>query len=528
MQSDGAAADGHDGFEPRLRLHESSWLFGVVGYAKTFVVPLIAAMILGSNRDFALWLPVAALVPMIAAAMWTQWVYRYGFSTRGLVIHEGMFFRNVRTIDYGRIENVDTERGLLHRLLGVAEVRVETSTGGSAEARIRVLDLAAVEDMRQRIFAHRRRSGGEEPAAPEATDEQALLRLAPADLVLFGLIDNRGMIVVAAMLGVLGQTGFFENIEEWIGPVLEGLPWEDVAAFGVATRVMLGFATAVVLIALTRVLSVLLALTTLYDFTLTRAADDLHTRYGLLTRISITLRRPRIQSVHQTATLLHRLFRRVSLRVDLAGGVARGEAEQHGGRSSRRELWLAPLARRIDAEELIRVALPRVHLSELHWQTLAPRARWRIFRVLSLSWLTVAVVPAAWFAGAWAMLILPAALPLIWLHAALYVKHTGWALHEELFAVKRGWLTRRLAVAPRNRIQSVRLRESPFDRRYRMAGLSVDNAGATSSSHRFVLSYLDRTDAERLAAALYRSSIAESGARDTQHGAGSPDEPVTR
>jgi hypothetical protein len=34
--------------------------------------------------------------------------------------------------------------------------------------------------------------------------------------------------------------------------------------------------------------------------------------------------------------------------------------------------------------------------------------------------------------------------------------------------------------------------------------LSVDNAGAASTSHRVVLPYLDRRDAERLALALYR------------------------
>ena len=83
-----------------------------------------------------------------------------------------------------RIENVDTERGLLHRLLNVADVRVETSTGGSAEARIRVLGLDAVEDMRTRIFAQR--AEGAAVVAPEssldAAPEETLLVLGPSEL----------------------------------------------------------------------------------------------------------------------------------------------------------------------------------------------------------------------------------------------------------------------------------------------------------------------------------------------------------
>ena len=509
MPSEDGAATGGDDFEPRLRLHPASWLFVTANYLKAFLVPLIVAMIVGANRDAGWWAPAVAVGPLIAAALWQQWIYRYGFSARGLVIHEGLIFRNVRTIDYGRIENVDTERGLLHRLFGVAEVRVETSTGGGAEARIRVLDLAAVTDMREHIFAGRGRDGetaGERPAAAGTQGEETLLALTPRELVRFGLIDNRGMIVVAAVLGLLAQGGFFERLEERAEPLAGQLPWESLFGFSRSMQVLLGFATVVGLIAATRILSIIVAFVTLYDFRLTRQGGDLHTRYGLLTRISLTLRQRRIQAVHQTATPLHRLFERVSLRVDLAGGLTAGAAQQQGP-NSWRELWLAPICPRHEADRLIRVALPQVDLSGLRWRGLAPRARWRLFRVLSWSWLLVATVPAVWLAGVWSIAILLAPLPLLWLHAHLYVKYTGWALQEELFVLRRGWLTRKLSMAPRNRVQSVHLRESPFDRRYGMAELHVDNAGASSLSHRFVIPYLDRRDAQGLAAELYGSSI---------------------
>ena len=516
MQSDDRATTGGDDFTPDLRLHPCSWLFKAVSYLKAFVVPLIIATIVGSRRDFSPWVPAGLLVPMIGAALWQQWIYRYGFSPDGLVIHEGLIFRNVRKIDYARIENVDTERGLLHRLLNVADVRVETSTGGGAEARIRVLGLDAVEDMRAKVFARGAQHADAvetNPSSFAAEQEETLLVLGPGEIVRFGLIDNRGMIIVAAALGLLAQGGFFENLGAWAGPLLGWLPWSDFTSFGPAARVLLGGATAMVLIAGMRALSIVLAFVMLFDFRLTRTATDLHTRYGLLTRISRTLRQPRIQAVHQTETLLHRLFERMSLRVDLAGGPGT-EASQQDDRNRWRDLWLTPLCSRDDAERLIRVALPQVRLSGLLWHTLAPRARWRIFRMLSLWWLVAASVPTVWFTGWWAAAILPAALPLIWLHAHHYVKHTGWALHHDFFVLKRGWLTRKLAVVRRDRIQSVRLRESPFDRRYRMTQLHVDNAGATSSSHRFALSYLDRDDAERLAYALYRPPLANAGERD--------------
>jgi putative membrane protein len=527
MPSDDPAPLEGSHFQPNLRLHPYSWVFNAVAQIRALLVPLIVAAIVGSRREFSLWLPALVLVPMVGVALWRQWTYRYGFSPDGLVIHEGLFFRNVRTIDYARIENVDTERALLHRLLNVADVRVETSTGGSAEARIRVLGLDAVEDMRTRIFAQRaeRANAGAGVAADDrggagarsvaSTPEETLLALSPGELVRFGLIDNRGMILVAAALGLLAQGGFFENLQR--SAVFDWLPWRELASASLPRQVLLAAATAAVLITATRVLSVILAFTMLYDFRLTRAGSDLHTRYGLLTRISRTLRRPRIQAVHQTTTMLHRLFERASLRVDLAGGLA---ADPSGGQQNRRgawnELWLTPLCVQDDAERLIRVALPQARTSGVDWQKLAPRARWRIFRVRSLLWLVAAPLPAAWFVGWWAAAIVPSMLPLIWLHAHLYVKHTGWALDDDFFLLKRGWWTRKLAVVRRDRIQSVRLRDTPFDRRYGMTQLSVDNAGTAAVSHRVTLPYLDRRQAEGLALALYKARVADLPNRDAR------------
>lgn len=497
------------GFQPQQRLHRLSWLFALAAYIRQFIVPLAAALLLGVKDDYTFW-GLVFVLPLVVGAFWHQWVYRYGFSPRGLVIHQGLFFRNQRTIDYGRIENVDTERGILHRLLGVALVRVETSSGGKAEAEIRVLDMAAVQEMRERIFAQRSRlaEDGAAPAGDARPEEASLLRLGPGELVRYGLIDNRGLVVVAAAFGLLAQGGLFELLmERWVEPMLEDLPIEELAGLSLALQLALGVGTLVSLIAATRVLSILLALVTLHDFHLTRQGDDLRSRYGLLTRYSLTLRRPRIQAVHQTATLLHRVFRRVSLRVDLAGGLAAGGGMEQNGQAQARELWLAPLCTPDRAAELIRTALPQVRLENLEWRGLAPRARWRLFRRHTWLWLLVSLPPAVWFAGGWAAAGVVPVLPFLWLHAHLYVKYTGWALHDDFFVLRRGWLTRHLSVAPRNRIQSVALKESPFDRRYRMAGLTVDTAGANPLRQRLSLPYLDRGDAAKLAQALYRSRL---------------------
>ncbi|HEX7046060.1 MAG TPA: PH domain-containing protein [Gammaproteobacteria bacterium] len=485
-------------FTPQKRLHGLSWIFVAVDYIRHFIVPLIAAVVLGAQDDYALW-GLVLVVPLVIGAVWQQWIYRYDFGPSGLVIHEGLFFRNVRNIDYGRIENVDTERNLLHRLFDVAQVRVETSSGGRSEAVIRVLGLPAVKEMRERIFSARDDvATADENHEPDVAE--TLLHLGLGELVRYGLIDNRGVIVVAALFGLLAQGGMYQAMEDWLAPLIEQLPFADFAAIGPLAQAFFILSTIAGLVAGTRLLSILIAFITLHDFRLTRNDEDLRVHHGLFTRLALTMRRPRIQVVHQKASLLHRLFKRVSLRVDLAGGMAASNG-QNAQQGQTRKLWLAPVATPEKAGELIRIALPGVHLEGLDWQQLSPRAQWRLFRLLSGIWLVISAAPAIFFLGWWAPAIVLPVMPLLWLYARMYVKYTRWALHDDFFVFRRGWLTRRLSIAPRNRIQSVRVSESPFDRRYRMAGLGVDTAGASAGQIR--IPFLDRDAARMLAHALY-------------------------
>lgn len=493
-------------FEPQLKLHPLSWMFALVTYVRQLIVPLAAIAIFGAQDDTALW-SLIAIVPLLAAALWQQWIYRYGFGPRGLFIQEGLLFRNVRQIEYPRIENIDIERGLLHRLLGVAQVSIATSTGGKAEASIRVLSLEAVQEMRERIFTQAR-APREQPAA---RTESVLLQLPPSELVRYGLVDNRGMIIVAAAAGVAYQSGIAgllrTNIDNW----LHSRQLAEFAALGIAMQTAFAVAAVLGVVALLRTLSVALALVTLFDFTLTQHGQDLRIRHGLFTRLSLTLRVQRIQAVHRSETLLHRWLGRVSLRVDLAGDSS---ADREGKQQSQsRTRWLAPICTPTQAQTLMAAALPGIDLTvEPDWQPLAPRARARLFRRTIYIW-TVLVLVAftatqlttqlAGFSNGWVLLAALAGLPVAWVRSHIYVTHTRWALTPGAILFRYGWLTRRLIVAPRQRVQSVTLSASPFDRRHAMAAVFVDTAGAGTLHDRIRIPMLPKPIAERLMAALY-------------------------
>lgn len=489
-------------FQPQQRLHAMSWLFGVLTFVRQFIFPLIAAAFFGAQDDgMSSWFALVIL-PMLAAALWKQYFYRYGLGPQGLVIREGVLFHNVRQIDYARIENIDTERGVLHRLLGVAEVQVETSTGGKPEALIQVLSLQAAESLRRQIFASRS-SRREQPV--ETAKEQSLLHLPLGEVIRYGLIDNRGMVVVAGLFGLLYETGAVKVWSALLRDRIDPRLFDDVVTGGLPLQATLALGALLLAFALLRLFSVALALLTLYDFRLTQSGADFRARYGLLTRIGLTMRVPRIQAVRQTESLLHRLFARVSVRVDLAGDGGNSE-QAEAARSKVR--WLAPVTTPAHAQQLIVLALPDVDFQEPpQWQMLAAGARGRIFR-LSLAWWAIGALLAGLFLHeAASLFVLAAGVPISWCHAVMYVRHTGWALQRDALMFRSGWLTRRLVIVPRNRVQVAQVGESPFDRRHAMASVSVDTAGSAAGSIR--IPYLNFATAAGLARELYVSAAQE-------------------
>jgi putative membrane protein len=255
---------------------------------------------------------------------------------------------------------------------------------------------------------------------------------------------------------------------------------------------------------LVRLLSLAWALVALHDFTLTRHGADLRIRYGLLTRVALTLRLPRIQAAHQAESILHRFFGRVSLAVDLAGG---GQRVDENGAPRLRMRWLAPICTPRRALELLRIALPMLATdTEPQWQALEPGAKQRIFRKVTAVSTLVVATPAIYWLGMAAPLLWLVIVPLAWLHATQYVRHTRWALTREVLLFRRGWLTRRLSVVPRNRVQVVHRLVSPFDRRRRTATIVVDTAGASAIAGVVRIAYLPDAAAHMLAAELYGSA----------------------
>lgn len=497
------------------RLHPASILFTLGSTARNFLLPGAATLFASRTGEWGMGLGLTlVLAPLSLIALVRALSIRYRFEEHELVIRSGFVFRSVRHLPYGRIHNLDAVQTLLHRILGVAEVRIETGGGAEPEAALQVISLKALDEMRNEVFGRRKAAApaptsdldpelaAETPAPP---DSKVILHLDTRELMLSGFIHSKGIIVIGAIFGLLYE---FKMFESFIPDVLEefsparalirelGLAFQgkgELPAVALAIAIA-GFS---LLLLVLRVLSMFWTAVTLHGYTLVHQADDLRAEFGFFTRVSATTPLKRAQALTIQEGPLHRLFDRVSVRLQSVGqSLAEGQS-----RPMREKI--APLLRKTAVPEFVDHIFPGIELGDDTWRPAHPRAFRRAVVVPSVVWVVMAS-PLVYLRP-WLGLELTACL-LAWaaLNAWLSVRHTGWRTTPDAVFFKSGWIWRQMTIVRVERIQGVSLHESPFDRRHRMASVHVDTLGASGAPHVVRIPYVPRADAADLMNDLYR------------------------
>ncbi|MBJ7517412.1 MAG: PH domain-containing protein, partial [Stenotrophomonas sp.] len=309
------------------RLHPWSWLVVLILQLRQYLLPLVALLVFGQRGDRdPLWAqlgPLIVIAVLVLASVLQYLSYRYRIGEDGISIRSGVFSRNRREIPFARIHNVVVHQNLLHRLFGVAELRLESAGGNRPEAEMRVLRLDQALALEQRV-RHRGTAPravdshpdeGTPPPLPVTDARHLLLRMTSREVVKLGLLSNRGWVMVAAALGALVQVVPRRSMDTFIE---QG----GREAFGYATGLQPGVsglllvAAAVLIIGwlALRGLSVLLALLRYYGFDLSEQQRRLTVSSGLLSKVRSSVALRRIQAWTLSETLLQRWAGRRQLR----------------------------------------------------------------------------------------------------------------------------------------------------------------------------------------------------------------------
>jgi putative membrane protein len=307
---------------------------GPINQLKGLLVPIAAGLVLGGFNAWVLAATGATVVVLLVGGFVTWRTTRYEVAGDRLEIRRGLLRRSQRTIPLERVRGVDVTSTLLHRLLGVAVVRVEAAAGSAGATEDGKLDAVSADeaDRLRRVLLHRRavltgrgagtadapaREGapesGEGPAVPGDGDTVTHFAM-PRSWYLYGALSLGYLLtpfaVLATLFGMVQQTAgelAADYFVDWVTTSDHNLVVLSAAVFaGVLVLLMPVFA--VVSYALTH-----------WGFALRERDGSLVAERGLLTRRSVTLEKRRIRGYELLDNPLERVRGAVRLRAVVTG-----------------------------------------------------------------------------------------------------------------------------------------------------------------------------------------------------------------
>ena len=166
---------------------KSVWLF-FFSFVLRSIIPIIfltiwsSAFLSGLNKDFnngsefslgfLNWLWIIIPTFLILCFVWaklTYHFYRYELLDNGFRKESGVIYKKYVTIPYDRIQNVDINRGILARILGLSDLNIQTAgasaivsrygvMGGGAEGRLPAVSMGIAEQLRDELIQRARQS----------------------------------------------------------------------------------------------------------------------------------------------------------------------------------------------------------------------------------------------------------------------------------------------------------------------------------------------------------------------------------
>lgn len=487
------------------RLHPLTLIIGLTKYGRA-LVPALALVMFG-NR----WAGIPVLIITttgLAATLVKYFSFHYRIERGELITQEGLFEKRQRNIPLERIQEISIEQGVLHRLLGVVDAKIETGSGSGAEARLSVITRAEADRLRQAVFAGKAVESVQTESAqieiaaePETT---ILRRLSLTDLIVAGLTSNHllSALVLAGAIWNFADDLLPKTIYERAGTLIVGEA-KHLAAQGAGAALLVFFLGLVALALIGIVFSVIGSVVLFYGFRLSLRGDDLQRRYGLLTQRSSSLPRRRIQVLEIEEKVLRRLFGWATLRADTSGR-GREDSDDNKGRDV-----LLPIVPSREVAELLPALFPDLDFTDSHWRRVSALAVRRGTIEAGIVCLVIALALFFW-RGSW-LAFLPLGLipPIYWLYSVSYSR-LGYALSGSYLRTRRGWLGRSTHIVPISKIQAVQIHQTPFDRLWGVATLTVDTAGQAFTGGGPEISNLPIAEAREISGVLaQRASITQ-------------------
>lgn len=407
---------------------------------------------------------VAGLLLIVVSGVIYHRRFRYCLEDDSIRVRKGLFEKKELRVRFARIQNIQLGQPFYYKPFGLVRFALETPGAAEKEIELPGIRRELAENMRDRIAGFQDQSEvlpetASAGVTPASAPSDELFRAGIGRLFVHGMSSHQVWIILGAMAYLFGSMydRFFKRLEEM--RVFEALA--DTLNSGFLLVLILF----VLLVGSLFVLSGVLAVVRFFDFKLVDRAGRVVAVGGLLDRREQTVSRDKMTGLTLKQSPLGRLWGSWYLMV-------RQTRSGEGDPTNARQGFVVPGMRRSDFH-LVHDLVPGWDVPE----TLMPVSR--RFRVLFwLRWLAVcggALIASAWWQGPGAPSTIGLMIGLVFVALLIHLRYRRWGWHVDgrQIWVRQGLVGQSLEVFDLERVQQVRVNQSPYQRRHQLTNLQL-------------------------------------------------------
>jgi putative membrane protein len=408
--------------------------------------------------------------------------FYYCLNKGKLRVKKGLLTTRNITVPIEKVQRVEFEENIFHRLMRVVTVRIETAGAEEEEVEIGALPKDRAEDLRMALLEGREgKVASEEGSRVDLPPSAEVFRLSFFDLLRAGLLQNHLQtlgLIVGFFAGLYFQ---FQEVLDLDKTLAKYLP-----SWYYSNEMMTGFIYLVpVILIVVVILTLIRTVIQYFDFRMWRKAEGYQVAFGIFNRRTYSSLDRKVQYVHWKSNVLMRLIGMYSMSIFQAGSVALRRSQ-----SIRVPFCFGPQVNMVLGDiypyfEAGGKALLRPSMS-----------------YLGLVWSRYGLLPAVLFTGIgyFRGLFIPfVVLSVIWMIIILiwgyyYTRSMFIEYDDEYLTIKKGVLAQQHWLLQYTKLQGLSISANPVEGYRNLASISLFSAAGTI---RFP--YLPREEAVRMA-----------------------------
>ena len=431
-----------------------------------------------SESSYFLWIGIIGGVYSAVMSIISYFRFYYFVENDEFVIKKGVLRRARLNVPFDRIQTINFQQTPVHRLLNVVGVQIDTAGSRGHEFVIDAVKQQRAEEIRDYLLQRKQEAvaereleendPNEEIAPREAVEQQLLLQLLPADLAKVGVSQNH---LRTAFLIVGFFFGIWFNVREAMGDKIEEELVDRVIKGNVSTSWWDYLPAIGLLLGVSFVVTLIMTVVRYYGLKLWQTDRGFKMVSGLFNRQEVSVSLQKVQVIEWLRNPIRKALKLYTVRLKQAASAA----------VNKRTSINVPGCYEAQLERVRFTYFPEEHTHE--WTGFKPH-RAVIFRRTRNFGLPVAVALVAlnYFGyenGAASFLWL-LVLPLFWYWNVLLYRKWRYEVSTEGLRILRGVIGEKATLLRWHKVQSVAIRQSPFQRRKNLANLTLYTAAGST------------------------------------------------